>query len=363
MSHMHESSFSVGVQAWHGLANVVQLEDVVTVEQAIVEAGLDWDVAEAPVYAEMPNPVGDTGEIVPVPTHKAIVRVNDDLSKVPLGIVSSTYKPLTNREAFSWFDPLLQDDTVRFETAGSLSEGRKVWILARYADNVEIKPGDDFVPYLLLATGHDGKMSIQIKNTPVRVVCWNTMQAAGVKSDRNLTEEDRQSQITIKHKGDLDAKLTAARDAVELARMGLASTVNVYRAMASKPVDVQTATNFAKEVFDPDYVKARDLVAKLETRIKQEDGELKKALKEKMDELHELMNKSSLMERKVIESFESGPGHELAGSTVYGLFNAATHYIDHQRSNSVESSLKASWFGQGAGLRSRAYDYSLGLLK
>ncbi len=47
-----------------------------------------------------------------------------------LGVVTDRYKVVQNTEAFSFTDALLGEG-VRYETAGSLQGGRKVWLLAK----------------------------------------------------------------------------------------------------------------------------------------------------------------------------------------------------------------------------------------
>ena len=59
---------------------------------------------------------------------------------------------------------------------------------------------------------------------------------------------------------------------------------------------------------------------------------------------------------------KAGPGHELAGSTVWGIVNACTDYIDHGRSKDVDAAINSSWFGTGAKDRTRVFDKALTLL-
>jgi len=353
MSHEFETGFFTKQAAWHRLGTV--LDQPPTIEQGLIEAGLDWQVKLEEIYCRNGNPSG-WGDSIPIKTHKAVIRESD--SSV-LGIVSDRYKPLSNKQAFEFFAPLVEDGTVELEAAGSLMEGKKVWVLAKYAQNVEIKEGDELLPYLLLATGHDGKLSITCKNTPVRVVCWNTMQAAGVSEDGKMDMSDA---VSIQHTGNMAAKLSAARESVLLARKQLGETATIYQAMSKKLVDVQTVRDFAKEVFDPDYIKAKELIKKLEVRVQQEEGMLKHELHAKMVEMQELLSKPSLVESKIVQSFEEGPGADIAGSTLWGLFNAATDHIDHTRSRGEEAGLASSWFGAGSQLRKKAMQEATALL-
>lgn len=83
--------------------------------------------------------------------------------------------PLQNREAFDFFDPVIGDNKAVFETAGALGQGECIWALAKMRDEMEIVPGDKCWRYLLLSNRHDGKGSVTVKFTSIRVVCQNTM--------------------------------------------------------------------------------------------------------------------------------------------------------------------------------------------
>ena len=54
-----------------------------------------------------------------------------------LGVVTDRYKVIQNEEAFAFTDTLLGEG-VRYETAGSLQEGRRVWMLARLQGSLSL---------------------------------------------------------------------------------------------------------------------------------------------------------------------------------------------------------------------------------
>jgi phage/plasmid-like protein (TIGR03299 family) len=359
MSHEIENAFYVKEAAWHRLGTV--LENAPSIEEALAVAGLDWEVEQRPMFVQ--PLAGGTEADLQVPGHFAHYRKTDDSF---LGIVTQNYKTLQNIDALAAYAPLVEDGTLILEAGGSLMGGKKCWLLARFADNVEVKKGDVLIPYLLLAWGHDGKSGVLTALTITRVVCWNTLQAAGFKEGNPLQGEQSADRITIAHTGDVARKVSDAARCVAAARASFATSVDVYRAMAGKPVDVQTVKEFAREVFDADYVKAVNLIPKLKAKIKEADEFKSRKMKEAIDQLEEMVNERatnpSLMEREVIKSFEEGPGHQFAGSTVYGMVNAATDYIDHHRSKSDEASLKSSWFGAGAVLRKAAFEKAVSLL-
>ncbi len=181
-----ETMFYVRQASWHGLGNLV--EHALSSEEALQAAGLDWKVIQKSIQTE------DYAEI---PGYKANIRATDQRL---LGVVSDRYKIVQNHEAFAFTDELLGEG-VRFETAGSLQNGRKVWLLARLPENYIIA-GDRISPYLVFSNSHDGSGSIKVAMTPIRVVCQNTL---------NLALQNAKRIWTTIHTGDIHAKLDEAR--------------------------------------------------------------------------------------------------------------------------------------------------------
>lgn len=184
-----ETMFSVRETPWHGLGTVIQ--EACNSEEALRLAGLDWEVKQEPViYNEK-----DTG-------YQFNVRSSD---KKVLGVVGGRYKPVQNSSAFAFTDELIGGD-VRYETAGSLSNGKRVWMLAKMPDT---KILDDVVePYLCLTNSHDGFGSMKVCMTPVRVVCQNTLNMALNTAKRSWN---------VRHSGNIENKLAEAKHTLGLA--------------------------------------------------------------------------------------------------------------------------------------------------
>lgn len=188
MSAEVESMMFVGRERpWHGLGTMV--EEAPDSREALIAAGLDWDVVQRPVF---------TQDGVKVPGYFANVRQQDGNI---LGVVTSRYKVVQNRDAFAFTDELLGEG-VRYETAGSLMGGRKTWILAKLPTRYIIQ-GEQILPYLVFSNTHDGSGAIKIAMTPIRVVCNNTLNLALNTADRCWS---------IHHTGDIAAKLEDARE-------------------------------------------------------------------------------------------------------------------------------------------------------
>jgi phage/plasmid-like protein (TIGR03299 family) len=135
--------------------------------------------------------------------YRANVR---DYDRKVLGVVSDRYRVVQNTEAFSFTDELLGHG-VRYETAGSLSEGRKTWLLARLPREYIIG-GERISPYLVFSNTHDGSGSVKVAVTPIRVVCNNTLNLALAKAQRSFS---------MIHTGNISDKIQEAKDTLFMA--------------------------------------------------------------------------------------------------------------------------------------------------
>ena len=105
--------------------------------------------------------------------YKANIR--DDNGSL-LGIVSDRYKVVQNKDAFEFTDALLNHG-VKYETAGSLNGGRRIWLLAKLPDEYYLAE-EKVDPYVVFSNCHDGSGAIKVAMTPIRVVCQNTLNLA-----------------------------------------------------------------------------------------------------------------------------------------------------------------------------------------
>lgn len=187
-----ETMFSVREKPWHGLGTIVT--EAPASADAIRLAGLDWTVVQEPIYTNFNRLVEG---------YRANVRSSD---RKVLGVVSDRYKVVQNVDAFSFTDELLGKG-VHYETAGSLQEGRKVWLLARLPREYIIE-GERISPYLVFSNTHDGSGSVKVAVTPVRVVCNNTL---------NLALGTARRSFSIIHTGNIQDKIQEAKDTLLMA--------------------------------------------------------------------------------------------------------------------------------------------------
>lgn len=201
MAHNIETMFSAGrVKPWHyaETSEVTKLiQEAPTSKDALELAGLDWEVKQNPVYLE---------NGIEIPNYKANVRSTDGAC---LGIVTDRYQIVQNTEAFEFTDAIVgetENGVVKYETAGSLCGGKKIWLLAKMP--VQKVLDDEVEPYMFFSNSHDGSGAIKVGMTPIRIVCNNTL---------NMALNSAKRQWSTKHVGDMQSKLEEAKYCLQMA--------------------------------------------------------------------------------------------------------------------------------------------------
>ena len=187
-----ETMFYTREKPWHGLGTMVA--EAPNSKDALRLAGLNWKVLQEPVYTENEELIQG---------YKANVR---DTDRKVLGVVTDRYKVIQNEEAFAFTDTLLGEG-VRYETAGSLQEGRRVWMLARLPREFIIG-GERISPYMVFSNTHDCSGAVKTALTPIRVVCNNTL---------NLALRTAKRSWSMIHTGDISGKIEEAKNTLFLA--------------------------------------------------------------------------------------------------------------------------------------------------
>lgn len=214
---------------WNGLGTNVT--EAANSAQALRAAGLDWEVVSQPVYD------GNQREI---PGYKANVRETDGAI---LGIVRNRYQVVQNSEAFAFTDELVGGD-VRYETAGALNGGRRIWILAQMP-KTKIA-GDETVPYLCFSNSHDGSSRIMACMTPVRVICQNTL---------NLAFRGANRKWAARHTKRIQENVLEARRCLELADEYMDGLAKYADRLANKRVTDEQIDTILNELFPFDEEK------------------------------------------------------------------------------------------------------------
>lgn len=294
--------FSADEVPWHRLGTVV--EGKATSQEAIEYAHLDWQVAKEKMS------LISTGE--KIGEFDAIVR--QDNKKV-LGVARGRYELIQNTEAFDFFDSVVGEKQAYYETAGSLHEGRVIWIMAKLPGQmfIDSNPEDKIEKNILLVTSHNLTFSLMMQICATRVVCWNTLTAA--------LNEDTPNRIKIRHTKSYKKKVEEAQKALNLAAAYFGDLQGLINLLAKTPMDVKEMQGFSEKLFPSKEEEAS-------TRITN--------IRESLTDL-----------------FANGKGN--LGRSRWDALNAVTEFIDHHRSFREGSTrFESGLLGSGAILKQKA---------
>ena len=296
----NDTMFSVNERPWHGLGTVV--ENAPSIKEAIKLAGLDWEIS-------LRNIMTNDGNNISIDNYRAVVK--NETNEV-LGIVGNQYKPLQNLEAFEFFEPFIDNDMATLETAGSLFNGKKVFILAKINCGLSDVAQDDFIEnFVLLSNSHDGSQAIRVGFTPIRVVCNNTLSSA-ISSDASKL-------IRVRHMGNVVSNLEDLRETMDLVNKQFLATVEQYRELTKKDINSNDLRKYIKQCFS---------WKPLEQMIKEYDEHI------------EIEETRSKLINRIEEIFELEPAHK-----VWNAYNAVNSYLNHERGKTLESRYNSTWFG------------------
>ncbi|MEJ8859509.1 DUF932 domain-containing protein [Variovorax robiniae] len=320
MAHLLQSMAYVGQTPWHDLGN--QLPAKQPIEVWAEKAGMNWTIRETPVRF-MADQAGALGSIMTFDDQKVLYRSD---TKAPLSVVGSRYQVVQPKEVLEFYRDLVEVSGYELETAGVLKAGRKFWALARTGKESALKGTDVVKGYILLATSCDGTLATTATPTTIRVVCNNTL---------SIALNGATSAVKVPHSTSFDAD--AVKRQLGIAVSGWDSFIYKMKTLAERKVKTHESMNFFLKV------------------LCQADGHADAALG--------LTNERALKKVQAIYDGQ-GRGAELAAAkgTAWGLLNAVTEFVDHERrARNQEYRLDSAWFGQGAALKQRALDHALQL--
>jgi len=223
---------------WHKLGT--RVEEAPDSKRALEVAGLNWSIMQKSIFVDNKKIKG------------YVANTRSDNGEV-LGIVTNQYKVIQNTEAFAFTDDLIGTGEVKYETAGSLGKGERIWLLGKMP---EIKLVDDITePYLCFLNYHNGKGSVRVALTPVRVVCNNTLNVALRDAKRNWSTT---------HIGNIEDKLEDAKYTLGMAKNYLKNLQEEANILAKKEINKKVLAEFIEELLPiPDNagnVKERNII-------------------------------------------------------------------------------------------------------
>lgn len=316
------------VPAWHGLGTVIDGQPQTA--EAIRLSGLDWPVTMIPAYWSHPSMTMGIEMYQESTIARFIARgdLPDSDPRRILGHCGMNYQPIQNTEAFGIGDALMGDGGMRWETAGSLHNGRIVWMLGAMPQEIRVKD-DRIKTYLLISNPHTGAKTLDIQFTGVRVVCSNTLGQA--KSEKNT------GRARIHHTGKIGDQVKDARRILSLAETYWAHAADTFEKMAEAKVDDRFVRAYLSAIFPMPTDPERTLATQNVTAIHDTVGRL-------------------------FHGEQAGAGMEATRGTAWGLYNATTEYLNRRnvrtpkRLNAAESRFERMMYGRDQDTSEMALD-------
>ena len=308
MAHMIEEINGVAQMAyagdtpWHRLGTKVPAD--LTPDQMLEAAGLNWTVRKVPAYAMI------NGRNVSV-GHSALVR---DLDDKVLDIVTSDWNPVQNAEAFEFFNEFVAAGDMEMHTAGSLKDGQIVWGLAKVKESFELFKGDRVESFLLFSNFHKYGYSTDVRFTPVRVVCNNTLTLSLNQKVENA--------VKISHRKVFNADVT--KEMLGIAKDKLAKYKEMASFLGSKKAKDENIVEYFNRIFPSSGKK--DVSRNAE---------------------------------RAMEILHTQPGANYAEGTWWQPFNAITFLTDHELGRNADSRLTSAWYGYNKGLKTKALELAV----
>lgn len=296
MAHLVETMAYAGEVPWHGLG--VSVSNDLTPNQMMDKAGLNWTVDKVDSFIRVGDKELSTGM-------QSLVRSSDN--KI-LTNVGKDWNPVQNEEAFEFFSEYVLAGDMEMHTAGSLKEGKMVWALAKVKESFDILGGDQVDSYLLFSNPHEYGKSIDVRFTPIRVVCNNTLTMSLHTQSNN--------QVKINHRTEFNAD--AVKETLGIAHEKFAKYKETAEFLASKRYSAEALIQYYNEIFPRSYDKNRK-VEKFE--------DLTRTAQDAVGVLH------------------TQPGAEFAEGSWWQALNSVTFLTDHKMGRSADSRMSSSWFG------------------
>jgi phage/plasmid-like protein (TIGR03299 family) len=288
--------FSVREPMWHGLGTI--LTDFPGWDEAYVLAGHDFTVEEQDVYVKTERPLYGRDSIVAFPKLPGYKAVSNSKTGAIFAVHNSTYEVIQNTVGWELAQAIVQGGSVRIETAGVLKDGAICWALLRIDEPYRID-GDDSLtyPYITVSWTHDGTGALRCFPTDIRVVCWNTHDAAVHKAEAD------QRAFTFRHTKNVSERVEDAKLVMAGVRASSAQFRELANELAGMPV-----TDRQREQF-------------ITTFLPQPVGVISdRVLDNILDDRAKLRG-----------LFDSPTIPEAHRNTAYGLVEAGVEYLDHIR--------------------------------
>ena len=304
---MVETMAYAGELPWHGLG--VKVIDDLTPEQMMQKAGVDWSVEKQDLITSGGSTVSNK---------QALVRSSDGSV---LDVVGKGWNPVQNADAFNFFEEYVRAGDMQMHTAGSLNDGKMVWALAKANESFELFNGDVTENYFLFSNPHEFGKAIDIRMTPIRVVCNNTLTLSlSTSSD---------AMLKVNHRKEFD--VAEVKETLGIAKEKMEQYKSMAEFLGSKRYTSENIVEYFNEVFGS-------------------------VAKEKVDGVTPFTSNNA---KNAMEYLDTQPGANFAQGSFWNAFNTVTYMTDHVQGRSNDGRMTSSWYGRNRRVKLKALDKAL----
>ena len=245
-----------------------------------------------------------------------------------MGVVGPQYRPLQNKDALKWFEPWTENKLIALNTAGSLQNGKKVWVLGQVVKDtiMDITGQDTVAKFVMLSNSHDGTAAVRVGLTPIRIVCCNTLYMAHHSSKSKL--------VRIRHTSQMERNLEAMRDIIDLVNNDFNATAEQYKWLTTRHINQKDLRKYVRVLlqgekdaelpYDDVSTRTKNVIAKIEARMDM-------------------------------------PNQKISSGSWWAAYNAFNEYLNHEHGRNVDNRLSNLWFGQNATLNKQAFELAMNM--
>ena len=325
-----EKFYGLYTPAWHGVGYVA--DTVMSLEEALLAADMDFEFSKEPVYTTVMNEDGVA--TIQIEDKYAVLRRNRANNEYrAYGPVGTRFTTHTLQELWSFAEEFLGEGAV-IDTIGTLGKGERAFMTMNLPVDLTLDNGDRTNLMLTATTGFDGSTSTSYGMSGVRVVCANTWK---------MHEQAAKSIVRFRHTSSLAGNELRAAEALSVA-------VQYRDALAQKAKDLLAVS-----------LRAEDAAQVLSVLFPFPEGvDLTKPWDTFPQGMKNRITRAQNKRARVFSLYENSPARAEDG-TGWGLFNAVTEYADHFAFAAKDADVQADKVlaGELDSLKERAADLIL----
>jgi phage/plasmid-like protein (TIGR03299 family) len=330
LTTMATSSDGITGTPWANLGAIVPKN--ATVDETLVAAGLDWEVLRAETVLRVK--IGDDEIIKDIPNPKSFGLLRSSDLSILSPFLGPRYKPIQNRDAFTVFQEFVQAGQMTMETAGSFSNGKHIWGLARTGHSFQLANGEFIDSYFLLLQSHVYGCSLKAMWTPIRFPGGHTLV-------QNITNKKLggRTTYTMSHARHFnEARVREIKEVVGIAKRSMEEFQGKTEFMARMQIDPVDAISYLTQIFDPKLAGRCDIqgVSVPRTFAEIQDSPANRNLKK--------------LARMIDATYRAGNG------TAWGCWSTVNQAFDHEMGHGDNTRLESIWLGKNKSEKMKAFD-------